>query len=223
MRTITQKTAGGPEVLVIADIADPDARPWRGAGPRQRRRHQSGRCSGARRPLPAARQPAFHRRLGYFGHRRGDRAGCHRASRSATRCSACRASPARPRPMPKKSSPRQTNWRTSRQASTMCRQALAAGRPHGLARPGHDRRPEAGPARADPCRGRRRRPSRRADRQGARRLCRGHSQHRKSSISCAGSAPTRSSTTRRTISPSRLRDIDIALDPIGGDHAAEDR
>ena len=122
MRTITQKTAGGPEVLVIAEVADPTPGPG----------EVLVRVSAAGiNPVDAAVRGGYYRLLGNPPFTVGwDISGTVEAIgsgvselRSATRCSACRASPARLRPMPKRSSPLQTSWRASRRASTTCRQA----------------------------------------------------------------------------------------------------
>ena len=177
MRTITQNTVGGPEVLVIAEIGRPHAQGQGEVLVRvQRRRHQPGRCRRPRRLLPAARRAALHGGLGYLRHRRGGRAPASPASRSATRCSACRASPGRRPPMPSTSPRRPASSPASRRAlDHVAGRRAAAGRPHRLARAwsgggGIEERP----ARADPRGRRRRRPSRRADRQGAGRRGRRH-------------------------------------------------
>ena len=179
MRTITQNTAGGPEVLVIVEIDDPTPGPG----------EVLVRVSAAGiNPVDAAVRAGYYPLLGnppftvgwdisgtveaigpgvsefavgdeVFGMPRFPEQAAAYAEKVVAPAGRTGAQAGEPRPCSGR--------------------RIAVSRSHRLARPGQDRRPEARTACADPCRGRRRRPSRRADRQGTRRPCRGDSQHRK--------------------------------------------
>ena len=122
MRTITQKTAGGPEVLVIAEVADPTPGPG----------EVLVRVSAAGiNPVDAAVRGGYYRLLGNPPFTVGwDISGTVEAIGSGVSeltvgdaVFGMPRFPSQAAAYAERSSPLQTSWRASRRASTTCRQA----------------------------------------------------------------------------------------------------